>query len=382
VKPKVLWVSHTGTWVGPTNSLSLLLEHLEQRFDSTVLLTDDGAFNALLQERGVPFVSLPSLGKRAIPRMARLIRQGAFDLVYANNTSGATANALVAAKLVGKPVICHIRSKWLGPRWWRDTAFRRSDAQVAVSHAVAEAFRGFLPATGPIVVYNGVPAPTSTLDRATVRRRLLDELAIAPDAVLALSVGHVMSRKGQADAVSAMIRAARDAPKLVLVLVGRLDREPEYVNRVRRMIDEAGLADQVRLLGFRRDVESLCAASDMLVHTAHVDPHPRAVIEGMVAALPTVAFAVDGVGETVIDDVTGFLFEATDIEGMASGMVRLAHDAALRNSMGQAARERALDVFTAEETARKVGDIIEATVRGTQTPERTPDPMPRTNVGL
>jgi hypothetical protein len=80
VKPKVLWVSHTGTWVGPTNSLSLLLEHLEQRFDSTVLLTDDGAFNALLQERGVPFVSLPSLGKRAIPRMARLIRQGAFDL--------------------------------------------------------------------------------------------------------------------------------------------------------------------------------------------------------------------------------------------------------------------------------------------------------------
>ena len=37
MKPKVLWVSHTGTWVGPTNSLSLLLEHLEQRFDSTVL---------------------------------------------------------------------------------------------------------------------------------------------------------------------------------------------------------------------------------------------------------------------------------------------------------------------------------------------------------
>jgi glycosyltransferase involved in cell wall biosynthesis len=382
VKRKILWVSHTGTWVGPTNSLSLLLEHLAPRFDSAVLLTEDGAFNPLLKERGVPFVSLPSLGKRAIPRMARLIWQGGFDLVYTNNTSGAAANALLAAKLVGKPVICHIRSKWLAPRWWRDRVFRHADEHVAVSRAVADAFCRFVPESRPFVVHNGIPTSDTVLERDAERARLLTELGLPPDSVVALSIAHVMSRKGQIDAVEAMVRAVKEAPDLALLLVGRLDLEPDYMARVRGAIDTAGLADRIRMLGFRRDVDRLCAAADLFVHTAHVDPHPRAVIEGMGAGLPTVAFWADGVGETVLDGDTGFLYELQDTAGLTSGMVRLARDADLRARMGEAARERAHTGFTAAETARRVGDIIDAALRPTTGAERSLDPEPRTAAGL
>src|SRR5690606_11969512 len=119
------------------------------------------------------------------------------------------------------------------------------------------------------------------------------------DAVIILSASHITPRKGQDYAITAMRELLRTAPQAHLCLVGGLDRDPAYVDHLRNMIDEMGIGSNVHILGFRSDIQRLLRGADVFLHTALSDPHPRAVLEAMSAELPVVAFATDGVIETV-----------------------------------------------------------------------------------
>ncbi len=114
------------------------------------------------------------------------------------------------------------------------------------------------------------------------------------------------------------------------------------------------------LLGFRRDIPELLRGSDLFVHTAVSDPHPRSVIEAMEMELPVVAFSVDGVSETVTDRETGYLAPMKDVSGLAQAISRLAKDPDLRRSMGKESRRRVESCFSAEAAAAKVAKIINA----------------------
>ena len=128
------------------------------------------------------------------------------------------------------------------------------------------------------------------------------------------------------------------------------------------MIQEMGLTGHVSLIGFRRDVPTLLQGSDLFMHTAITDPHPRAVIEAMAVGLPVAAFAVDGVVETVSDPETGYLAPAEDVCKLAQAVIRLANNPDLRTQMGHEARRRVESYFSAEMTAEKVATIIEETL--------------------
>lgn len=94
-------------------------------------------------------------------------------------------------------------------------------------------------------------------------------------------------------------------------------------------------------------------AAWVLVHPAHHEGWGTVVMEAAAAGIPTVAYDVEGVRDSVDRDVTGIL--AADDEGFADGWIRLATDATLRAGMSDAARAwaatftwpRALDQFEA-----------------------------------
>ncbi|MGH2542000.1 MAG: glycosyltransferase, partial [Ardenticatenaceae bacterium] len=89
-----------------------------------------------------------------------------------------------------------------------------------------------------------------------------------------------------------------------------------------------------------------------------MDPHPRAVLEAMAASLPILAFDVDGVSETVIDDETGYLISHGDVHGLLDAARNLALNKAWRASMGDAGRRRVETCFSAQATAEQVAEII------------------------
>ena len=361
--PRILFVSHTADSIGPTNSLMVLLRHLRECYRVAVLLPGSGQFSEALTREEVPIISVPSLTKWSIPGIFRLIRRGRIDVVYGNNTSGCSRNALLAARIARVPTICHVRGMGWG-KSWRDLGFLKlADATIAVSEACAASIARFVPRGRLHVVHNGVELSSLGPQRSSARARVLAETGLSPDSLIVTSVSHIARRKGQEYAISAMSKIVREAPWIHLLLVGSLDRDVAYVDRIRAMIREARLGDNVSIMGFRSDAEQLMQGSDLFFHTAIRDPHPRAVLEAMVAGLPVVAFSVDGIAETVKTGETGYLVQKGDVTSLANSVLRLAADTSLRTQLGHNARAHVKEHFSAESTARQIADIIDVTLR-------------------
>lgn len=358
-RPRILFVSYTANQTGPTNSLRHLLRYLPDRFEVGVVSAGRGLFSEWLEREGIPYYELSSMTKRNIPSLARLIRREEFDLVYGNNTGSCSKNAFVASRIAGVPFVCHLRGMAISRGWWKLWFLRFAEATIAVSEATARAHLRYTGGRKPSVVYNGVDVEPWTLDRDAARRRLLELTGFGPDAMVLVGVAHLNPRKGQAMAVRALARIADSHPSAHLALVGALDRDPGYVREIRTFIRESGLESRVAITGFQADVPPLVAGADGFVHTAVADPHPRAVLEAMTAGLPVVAFAVDGVAETVVDEETGLLVPENDVAGLAAAMGRVVADPELRERLGSAGRRHLERNFRASVTARQVGDVID-----------------------
>jgi len=359
---RILFVSSTANWIGPTISLLLLLKHLRSRYDVTVLLPGESFFCEALDREDIPYFSFRSIGKRSIPAIFRLIRREGFDLVYGNTINVTSRNALIAAKLAGVPFICNVREMGWENTWLQTGFLRFSNAVIAVSQACADSISRFVPQVQLRVVHNGVSASLcrfSSGQREAARSALLAETGLAPDTVIIVSLAHILARKRQEYAVEAMVGIVKSIPATQLLLVGKLDGNRTYVNKIRAMIQDKGLGTHVSLLGFRQDALHLVQGADILLHTAVQDAHPRAVIEAMAIGLPVVAFDVDGASESVKDGKTGYLIPPGDVPQIIDAVLRLVSDPSLRATMGRMGRRRVETQFSAAAMAEKVAEVID-----------------------
>jgi glycosyltransferase involved in cell wall biosynthesis len=89
----------------------------------------------------------------------------------------------------------------------------------------------------------------------------------------------------------------------------------------------------------------LLPSSDLFVLPTRKDMSPWAVLEAAAAGLPVVTSALGGIGEMVVDGVTGYLVPPDDDEGFVSAVESLLADPALRARMGGAARRHVESAF-------------------------------------
>jgi glycosyltransferase involved in cell wall biosynthesis len=361
---RILFVSQTAKSAGPTTSLGLLLDRLSEDHRVSVLVRGEGEFTRALAARAVPFWSLPSLGNRRMPQVLRLLRRERFDLVYANETSWASRNACLMATLVGIPFVSHVRSIGWRHGWRRLGHLRLARAVIAVSRACADSVARYVPPGRLHVVHNGIPCSGRPVRDAAERARVREELGLGPEARLILNVGHLSPRKGQEYSLEAMERVVAELPDTHLCFVGAHDRDGAYVRRIEELARERGTAKHVTLLGFRTDVDRLLAAADVVLHTPLADPHPRAVLEAMAAAVPVVAFSTDGVVETVVDGETGYLVDQGDTQAAAGALIRVLGSNGHARRLGEAGRARVEAEFSEAETAERVRRILKQVLEG------------------
>jgi glycosyltransferase involved in cell wall biosynthesis len=361
VTPGVLFISHSAEISGPTHSLCLLASELHTRYRVGVLAPERGPLSDMLEPVGVQYHVLPHVGVRSVPAIARIVRALRYDLVYGNNPSRISRNALVAAKLTGRSFVWHFRGMKQHWGWKRGVFLRWADGVVAVSEACAEPLRRFRPQDDIVVVHNGVEPENFLVDRADAREALTRELSISPDATLILTASHLIPRKGIDLGLSAFQSAAGSDAHWIIA--GSLTRDPDFAQRFREQVRLAGLESRVHLLGLRSDMPRLLRAADVFLHPALRDPHPRAVLEAMAAELPVVAFDVDGIAETVVAGRTGYLAPLGDASGLGANLQRLLGDRATQSEFGKLGSIRIRERFTATHTAEAVSHVIDSCLR-------------------
>ena len=85
------------------------------------------------------------------------------------------------------------------------------------------------------------------------------------------------------------------------VCVGSLDRDPAFVEELRRRALAGGLADRVRFPGPRTgaDLDRSYAAADLLVLASRAETYGMVVTEALARGLPVVAADVGGLTEAL-----------------------------------------------------------------------------------
>jgi glycosyltransferase involved in cell wall biosynthesis len=91
-------------------------------------------------------------------------------------------------------------------------------------------------------------------------------------------------------------------------------------------------------LGWRDDVETVLAASDLVLLTSDNEGTPLSLIQAGMAYLPIVATNVGSINEIVVDGETGFLSDLS-IASLAESVRKLISSDTLREEMGRRAHE-------------------------------------------
>ena len=132
----------------------------------------------------------------------------------------------------------------------------------------------------------------------------------------------------------------RESFKLV-VLAG--DSFAPYAADVNRL----GLEDRVVVREKVSDIEDYLQAADLGLFTSESESFCLSILEAMCFGCPSVARSVGGIPEVVESGVSGLLTPPDEPDALAEALEGLIHDPARRIKLGQAARQRAREHFSA-----------------------------------
>ena len=124
-----------------------------------------------------------------------------------------------------------------------------------------------------------------------------------------------------------------------LVIVG----DGPLRQQLQQQIQRLGLSDSVRLLRPTSDIQALYLQSSVFVLTSRYEGLPMVLLEAQACGLPIVAFACQcGPRDIITDGSDGFLIAEKKRLLFAQQLSTLMQDPALRQRMGEAARQSSL----------------------------------------
>lgn len=105
--------------------------------------------------------------------------------------------------------------------------------------------------------------------------------------------------------------------------------------QIEEEIRTLGLKDDMFLLGWRRDIASIIAWSDILVLTSLWEGMPTVIPTAMRIGVPVSANRIDGCAELIKDGVNGLLSAPGDPASIAYNIIKLLNDSGLRKKISQ-----------------------------------------------
>jgi UDP-glucose:(heptosyl)LPS alpha-1,3-glucosyltransferase len=231
---------------------------------------------------------------------------------------------------------------------------------VVNSHMVQRHFQEFyaVPAADLRVVRSAIdPGRFVQADRLRRRLECRQEWNLEPGQTVALFVAMNYRLKGL-DPLLRSLPRMKHADAFRLVVIGNPRTKP-YERLARRL----GVADRVRFLGPRRDVENGYFAADFLVHPTFYDPCSLVVLEALACGLPVITSRFNGAAELLHPPHDGQVIDNPHNHGELAAMLDRWTDPARRLACAQAARRTAQGWTFEQHYQQMLGVFREAAAR-------------------
>ena len=343
----------------------------------------DGSFRELLEQQGIPVQVLTGQaiqvqkdsnllkGLNSLSQLLPLIGQVAqlsrnYDVIYADTQKALVVGA-IASLLAHRPLVYHLHDivssdhfSSINRRLIVGLANRFASLVIANSHASAASFFAAGGDRDRVkVVYNGFQLQRYQHHGETAAQ-MRQTLGLGDRFV----VGH-FSRLSPWKGQQILIDALQHCPEnVVALLVGdALFGEHAFAKQLHQQVEQLGLSDRVRFLGFRSDVPQLMTACDLVAHTSTApEPFGRVIVESMLCGTPVVAAAAGGVMELIEPGKTGWLAPPGDSLKLAE-IIQQCHSqpelaAAIADNAQQTASQRFNLATTNQQIARLLQQVV------------------------
>lgn len=209
---------------------------------------------------------------------------------------------------------------------WEKQAFRKAKVVVAVSEKVAQELVDIgVPRSHIQVIVNGVDLQEFSPGVADRQK-----LGLPENVTLALFAGDIRTPRKNLDTV---LHALVKVPDLHLAVVGGTEGSP-----FPQLAASLGLNERVHFIGYRHDIPQIMRAADIFVFPSRYEACTLVLLEALASGLPVITATATGGAELVTPECGVVLADSDDTNALASALLSLVSDWAIRQQMGKAAR--------------------------------------------
>jgi glycosyltransferase involved in cell wall biosynthesis len=221
-------------------------------------------------------------------------------------------------------------------------SFHKADALCAVSGYVAERTRELLNLGDTEITV--LPNPVNT-----EQFKPQPEIEEVPGSIL--FVGTVTEKKGIRQLVQAMPKIISAVPDAKMFIVGRDTIDPKtkfpYSETLKSLVP-GKILESIHFIGAvkNEEIAGWISRSQVCVYPSHMEAQGIVVIEGMACGKAVVASKLGPGPELIAHGVHGLLCDPYSPDDIAAKVIRVLTDGKLRESLGRAARIRAVSEFS------------------------------------
>ena len=210
------------------------------------------------------------------------------------------------------------------------------------------------------VIFNAVDLEAWAGDRS--ESTLRSELGLPEDQFVMLCASRFADDKGHKYLIDSVKRLTELTDKpFTLVLAG----DGPLLEPSKAQVKELGLEEQIKFIGFRKDIKNLYKGSDLYVNSSLHEALSFLIIEAMAAGLPVIATDMGG-NRDIVNDQTGcgLLVEYDNPESMASAMKQLMENPSLLSYCRERAGQAVQDKFEIHKLAQATYEVYKKAMSG------------------
>lgn len=339
----------------------------EQGFETHVAANGDMELPFIDILHNIPFERSP-LNRRnisAYKQLKKIITDNEFDVIHCHTPVAAMLTRLVArkARKRGTKVIYtahgfHFFKGAPKKNWmifypieklcarWTDVllTINKEDYTIAKNKLHAKRVE-YVPGVG-INLDKFTASKLSDIERNEARKAL----GVSENDKMLLSVGELSNRKNHEVIIKAIAKLGNNSIRYFICGTGGLE---EYLKKI---IDDLQLTQQVKLLGRREDIATLCNCADLFVFPSKQEGLPVALMEAMACGLPIVCSDIRGNVDLIENEKGGYLCKTTDVDAFVENIRMIIDDKELCAKMSEINKNniKTFELSSVAEEMRKI----------------------------
>ena len=358
-KKSVCFVNTNKAWGGGEKWHFTTCQYLKKEGYEAFLVTNIGSeLYKKAEQSGLSVVgsfvsNLSFLNPFKVLSLVSLFKSHKVDTVIMNLPSDLKV-AGIAAKIAGVKNIIYRRGM---PHPLRDTWLNRFLFQKVLTHVIVNseeigrslstANKEWFPTEKMVLIYNGVDTSIPLIPKAPLYAKKDGEIIIG-------NAGRLVDQKGQKYLLEMIHNLKDDGMNVKLLIAGEGELKDELIQFAR----ELDIFEDVIFLGHVNDMNAFMSSIDLFVFSSKFEGSANTLIETLYFQKPIVAFDVSSNPEIVIDNQTGLLAKAFDVDDLTNKVKTLIQNKELQEKFVQNGSKLLVERFDSKKNLDVLVKII------------------------